>query len=57
MLGSRFGRVKGKKTTGKYRWPHIFSAKQREEFIESLKIECTNEMWLTRPYLSKTKER
>nr|CAB3260966.1 uncharacterized protein LOC100176523 [Phallusia mammillata] len=48
----RYGRIPGRKFAGKNQEPHKISRKDRQQFVEGLKIECTNEMWLTRPYLN-----
>ena len=54
---NRLGGARGNKKAGKHQEPHIISSKERKEFIENLFQECTNEMWLTRPYLNKSQEK
>lgn len=52
----KIGKIPGRVTMGKHQIPHIIGAKRRENFVNNLKIELTNEMWLTRPYLKAEEE-
>ena len=54
---NRRGGARGNKKTGKHQEPHIISTAERKDYVESLLQECTNEMWLTRPYLKRKQER
>ena len=48
--------TKGTQTTGKHRNPEIIKESERKKFVDGLRQECTNEMWLTRSYLNKNEE-
>ncbi|XP_039270377.2 large ribosomal subunit protein mL63-like [Styela clava] len=52
----KFGKIPGRLRYGKHQLPHHISEKSRAEFVKFLQIELENEMWLTRPYLSKAQE-
>lgn len=52
----KWGKIPGKLNQGKHQLPHYFSPIVREQFVKDLQVELTNEMWLTRPYLSKEQE-
>ena len=54
---NRPGGARGNKKSGKHQEPHVISGRERHVFLNNLLQECTNEMWLTRPYLNKTQEK
>ncbi|XP_076805378.1 uncharacterized protein LOC143449168 [Clavelina lepadiformis] len=53
----RYKRARGSKDTGKHQEPHLIRFAERKKFMDNLLQECTNEMWLTRPYLTREQER
>lgn len=53
----KFGKIPGHLKSGKHQLPHHITARQREYFVNNLRIELENEMWLTRPYLTKNQEK
>lgn len=54
---NRPGGARGNKKIGKHQEPHVIPENERKTYVQNLLNESTNEMWLTRPYLTRRQEK